>query len=134
MTVRKPANLIWVDTLGMLDQAERLHRQFFRLGRGRSNGPTWEPPVDVFETAEALSVVVALPGVAPDNLKVMIDDGALVVVGERPMPAPATAQLRRLEIPYGRFERRIELPAGRFEIRESTIRHGCLVLSLLKLA
>lgn len=134
MTVRKPASAIWVDTLGMLDQADRLHRQFFRLGRGHASGPTWEPPVDVFETDKTLSVVVALPGVASERLKVMIDDGTLVVIGERPMPAPATAQLRRLEIPYGRFERRIELPAGRFEIRESALRNGCLVLTLLKLA
>lgn len=134
MTFRKPANSIWVDALGMLDQAERLHQQFFRLSQSRASGPTWEPPADVFETEHQLSVLVALPGVAPERLKVVIDDGTLIVVGERPMPAPAAAHIRRIEIPYGRFERRIDLPAGRFEIRESTIKNGCLVLSLLKLA
>ncbi len=134
MTFRKPVNLMWVDALGMLDQADRMHRQFFRLGQGRASGPTWEPPADVFETEHELSVLVALPGVAADHLKVVIDGAALVVVAERPMPAPAAAHIHRIEIPYGRFERRIELPAGRFEIRESTIKNGCLVLSLRKLA
>lgn len=134
MTFSKPASSIWVDALGMLDQAERMHRQFFRLGRGHSTGPTWEPPVDLFETPHEITVLVALPGVAPEHLKVVIDEGTLVVIGQRPMPAPAAAHIRRLEIPYGRFERRIELPAGRFEIHESVMKHGCLMLSLLKLA
>jgi len=134
MTFRKPNSPVWVDALSMLEQADRLHRQFFRLSQSRTSGPTWEPPADVFETEHELSVLVALPGVTPDHLKVLIDEGTLVVIGERPMPAPKAARIRRIEIPYGRFERRIELPPGRFEIRESAIKHGCLVLSLLKLA
>jgi hypothetical protein len=41
--------------------------------------------------------------------------------------------IRRLEIPYGRFERRIDLPRGRFEIEERVLEHGCLRLILRKL-
>jgi HSP20 family molecular chaperone IbpA len=41
--------------------------------------------------------------------------------------------IRRLEIPYGRFERRIELPAGRFEIGRRDLADGCLLLTLRKL-
>jgi HSP20 family protein len=133
MTVRKPAYTMWADAVNMLEQADRLHRQFFRLGQGPGRGPTWEPPADVFETERQLSVVVALPGVAPAQVKVVIDGHALVVVAQRPLPALAAAHIRRIEIPYGRFERRIELPPGRFEIRESTLVDGCLLLSLLKL-
>jgi HSP20 family molecular chaperone IbpA len=54
-------------------------------------------------------------------------------VGERPLPAPAEAHIRRIEIPYGRFERRIALPPGAFEIREHRMVDGCLLLTLLKL-
>jgi HSP20 family protein len=134
MTFRKPVNAMWANAVDMLEQADRLHRQFFRLGQGPARGPTWEPPVDVFESNHHLSVLVALPGVAPDQVKVMIDGGTLLVIGERPMPAPASAHIRRIEIPYGRFERRIELPSGQFEVRESTLANGCLLLSLRKLA
>jgi len=133
MTFRKPANSMWADAVHLLDQADRLHRQFFRLSQGTARGPTWEPPVDVFETPAQLSVLVALPGVAPDQVKIMIDGGTLMVIGERPMPAPTMAHIRRIEIPYGRFERHIELPAGKFEIRDSALVNGCLVLNLLKL-
>lgn len=133
MTFRKSPGLMWVQAMDMLEQADRLHRQFFQLSQSTARGPTWEPPADIFETPAHLSVLVALPGVASDRVKVLIDGDTLLVVGERPMPAPASAQIRRIEIPYGRFERHIELPPGRFEIQESTLANGCLVLTLRKL-
>jgi len=132
MSYRKPASAMWAEAVTMLEQADRLHRQFFSLSQGAARGPTWEPPVDVFETASHLSLLVALPGVASDRVQVLIDGGTLVVVGERPMPAPAGAHIRRMEIPYGRFERRIGLPPGRFEIEDSNLSQGCLVLNLRK--
>lgn len=134
MTFRKPIDSSWADAINMLEQADRLHRQFFRLSSGRSSGPTWEPPVDIFEAGRKLSVLVALPGVASDQVKVVIDGNALVILGQRPIPAPASAQIRRMEIPYGRFERRIELPPGHFEIQDSALTNGCLLLNLLKRA
>lgn len=133
MTYRKSPGLMWAQAMDMLDQADRLHRQFFQLGQGAARGPTWEPPADIFETPDHLSVLVALPGVASDRVEVLIDGGTLLVVGERPMPAPKSARIRRMEIPYGRFERRVELPAGKFEIQESSLANGCLVLTLRKL-
>ncbi|TAL76629.1 MAG: Hsp20/alpha crystallin family protein [Burkholderiaceae bacterium] len=133
MTYRKPASTMWAEAVHMLEQADRLHRQFFRPAQGPARGPTWEPPVDMFETENQITVLVALPGVEPDQVKVVIESGYLRVVGERPIPAPALTHIRRIEIPYGHFERRIELPAGQFQIHESHLAHGCLVLSLLKL-
>jgi HSP20 family molecular chaperone IbpA len=126
---------MWTEACELLDEAERLHRQFFVPARSRSKEPTWEPPVDVLETEHELSIVTALPGVAPDQLKVVIDGAALIVTGLRPMPGQASraAVIRRLEIPYGRFERRIELPAGRFEIGRRDLTNGCLTLTLHKL-
>lgn len=132
MTYKKSPSLMWAEAMGLLDQADRLQRQFFQLSRGPARGPTWEPPADIFETPNHLSVLVALPGVTPDRLEVVINGSALVVVGSRPMPAPASAHIRRLEIPYGRFERRIELPSGQFEIQQSSLANGCLVLTLRK--
>jgi hypothetical protein len=42
----------------------------------------------------------------------------------------AGAALKRLEIPYGRFERRIELPPGHYEIEQRDLEYGCLRLIL----
>jgi HSP20 family protein len=65
---------------------------------------------------------------------VVIDGGALLVTALRPMPGQSRSTvIRRLEIPYGRFERRIELPAGRFEIGRRDLTDGCLLLTLRKL-
>jgi HSP20 family protein len=65
---------------------------------------------------------------------VVIDGGTLIVTGLRPMPGQSrNTIIRRLEIPYGRFERRIELPAGRFEIGRRELADGCLSLTLRKL-
>ena len=125
---------MWGDALELLQQADRLHRQFFQLGPGRPTGPCWEPPIDVLETEHTLLILVALPGVAPDQVQIIVDGGTLLVVGERPIPASARAAvIRRLEIPYGRFERRIDLPPGRFEVEQRELEHGCLRLTLRKL-
>lgn len=125
---------MWAEACELLEEAERLHRQFFVPARSRSKGPTWEPPVDVLETEQELSIFVALPGVVPEQLKVVIDGAVLIVTAVRPMPGQSrNTMIRRLEIPYGRFERRIELPAGRFEIGRRDLTDGCLVLTLRKL-
>lgn len=133
MTSRKPSNAMWIDAVRLLEQADGLQRQFFRLSQGSPQGPTWEPPVDIFETSRALSVLVALPGVSSDQVQVLIEGATLTVVGERSLPVPAASHIRRIEIPYGRFERHLALPPGTFEIRESRMVDGCLLLTLIKL-
>ena len=95
----------------MLDQAERLQRQFFRLDFPRGTRVAWEPPVDVFENEREFVVVVALPGVSPDNAEATIDGRTLL----SPRQAPCIAldrhfSIKRLELPHGYFERRLVLP------------------------
>jgi HSP20 family protein len=125
---------MWAEACGLLERAERLHRQFFQPGPAEGRRPSWEPPVDILETEAELWILVALPGVGADRLEVLVDSGTLVVSGERPMPGRAHAGIiRRLEIPYGHFERRVELPPGRFEIGRRELVDGCLVLGLRKL-
>jgi HSP20 family protein len=101
---------MWGEALSLLEQADRLHRQFFRVA-GAESAHTWEPPVDVVETGERLQVHVALPGVAPDSISVMAEPGGVVVSALRAFPCRESgAHIHRIEIPYGRFERRIGLP------------------------
>lgn len=133
MVHRKTVNTMWLDAVNMLDRADQLHRQFFRLGGTQNRGPSWEPPADIFETPDTLSVMVALPGITSDNLQVTIENDVLHIHAHRPMPGPRGAHLKRLEIPYGHFDRHIRLPSGHFQIQDSSLSQGCLTLTLKKL-
>ncbi len=124
---------MWAEACDILERADRLHRQFFRPAVMNAKQPTWEPPVDVYETGYDFKITIALPGVAPEHLSVMLEDDCLIIEGQRHLPSSAQAHIRRLEIPYGRFERRIELPARRFEIGTREFVNGCLVISLRKI-
>ncbi len=123
---------MWAQACAMLDRAEQLQRQFFQPAQ-RLHQPRWEPPMDVFETAAELWLVLALPGVDPAGIEVTRHGDVLVVSGERRLPvAVRAAQIHRLEIPHGRFERRLALPAGRLELRRTQALDGCLYIVLAK--
>jgi HSP20 family protein len=68
------------------------------------------PPVDVYETATDLEVVVDVPGVPPDCLRVALRRNTLVVVGAKIALAGAPeARCHLAERSYGRFARAIRL-------------------------
>lgn len=73
------------------------------------------PPTDVYETATALEIVVDLPGVAAESVRVAIRRDTLLVVGVKTPPA-ADRQFRFhvAERSYGRFARLIRL-TGAFD-------------------
>ena len=133
MTRDDPRDWMWSEALQMLAQAERLHRQAFKPHVSPQHGANWEPPVDVLETEEALVILAALPGVDAEQVRIVIQDGVLVITGERVVPDELRrAVIHRLELPQGRFERRIELPPGRYEAVRSISANGCLVIHLGK--
>ncbi len=131
MRSRDSRSWMWAEALELLQNAGRLQRQFFQVGEARG-APCWEPPVDLYENGRELRLLVALPGVTPQQLEVVLAPGNVIVVrGERPLPADLRhASIHRLEIPYGHFERRLSLPPGGFELIDQRLQHGCLVLDL----
>jgi len=134
MATRDDRNWMWGDALELLDRAERLHRQFFQPSRAGARMPCWSAPGDVFETEREVWAFVAMPGVEPDRIELRVENGELVVVGERLLPAELRrAAIRRLEIPHGRFECRLELPPGRFEVEERELANGIIRLRLRKI-
>lgn len=133
MSSRNPTRWMWAQACDLLDEAERMHRQFFQLGASGRTRAVWEPPVDVFEDEREIIIVVALPGVADGSVEVTVESGTLVVRAESRIPfAGARGAVRRLEIPYGVFERRIQLPEVRLEADTREFMDGCLVLRLRK--
>jgi HSP20 family protein len=133
MSSRNPTSWMWAQACDLLDEAERMHRQFFRLTASERAQAVWEPPVDVFEDEREIIVIVALPGVPDERVEITLESGMLVVRADRRMPfAGSRRAVRRLEIPYGYFERRIQLPDMRFEASTREFRDGCLILTLRK--
>ena len=103
-----PRDWMWSEACEMLARAERMHRELFRPSTQRAQLPAWEPPVDILETEFEVLVLVALPGVAPDDAQAVIEDGDLVIAGTRVLPEQLrTATIHRLELPQGRFYRRL---------------------------
>jgi HSP20 family molecular chaperone IbpA len=133
MSSRDPIGWMWAEACQMLDQAERLQRQFFRLDFPRGARVAWQPPVDVFEDECEFVVVVALPGVAPGNAEAKIDGRTLLIRARRGVSLPDRhCSIERLEIPYGYFERRLVLPQMRLELYSQQWSDGCLVLTIRK--
>jgi HSP20 family protein len=133
MTGADPRSWMWAEACAMIARAEQLHRQFFQPPSVTVSAPAWEPPVDVFESDQALMIVAALPGVDSEDIAISLKPGELVVGGVRRLPAAVrSTAIQRLEIPHGRFERRIRLPAARWELERSTLANGCLLVSLAK--
>ncbi len=134
MSIHDPKTWMWDEALELLERAERMQRQFFRLGQGTGQRPIWEPPVDIFETPRHLWILIALPGMVSAQVHVGMEAGVLWVSGERTFPPELrAAAIRRLEIPYGRYERRIDLPPGHYEFDHRELVNGVLILSLRKL-
>jgi HSP20 family protein len=133
MAIPNRRSWMWAEAFEMLEQAERLKRQFFRFGHAVEAQPRWEPPVDIVASEGRLDVTVALPGVTPENVRVRVENGGLSVTAQRALPMDRhTTQIHRLEIPYGSFERRIALPPGRYDLLEQACVNGCLVLRLAR--
>jgi HSP20 family molecular chaperone IbpA len=120
------------EALSLLDQADRLQRQFFRLASAEAQ--VWEPPIDVVETADSVIVHVALPGVKADSIAIGLETNAVTVSALRPFAAaaPGAARIHRVEIPYGRFQRRVELPMHALQLSGKTLAGGCLTLTFAK--
>jgi HSP20 family protein len=121
---------MWIQACEALDHAEKLQRQFLRYTGPGVDAAVWEPPVDIHETRDSLSLLFALPGVAPEQIEVTLEPNALVVSARRPLTlSNQDSIIRRLEIPHGRFVRRIPL-AGRMQVAETRYENGLLEVRL----
>ncbi len=94
------------------------------------------PAVDVFETAAGVEVVVDVPGVPPDAIRVLIKGMALLIVGEKtPTFCPtADATFHLVERGFGRFARAVRLP-GALDVSRAaaTLEHGELRITVPRL-
>lgn len=123
-------SLMWSQACEMLERADRLQRQFFQLAQF-DRLPTWEPPIDLFESDSELLIRVAIPDVDSEDFEIRLEPTALRLSGQRGLPKEARQHaIRRLEIPYGRMERVVTLPPGRYRLATQAYNNGCLEICL----
>jgi HSP20 family protein len=92
----------------------------------------WVPNVEVLRQANNFVVRVDLPGVAPDEIDISIDDGLLTIAGERTQERREDDDgFVRTERSYGAFLRTIVLPEGADESRiEAKVDNGVLEINV----
>jgi len=94
----------------------RLSRMMDEALGGGWNGGTvasaWTPTCDVFEDKENLKIVLELPGVQPEDVKISLENQVLTIQGEKKQVAEdASERWHRYERSYGSFERMFTLPS-----------------------
>ncbi len=86
------------------------------------------PAVDVFETDEAVEIVMDVSGVPPDAIRVVFRTGVVLIAGEKAPPvARAPQAFHVVEREFGRFARGVrvngafDLSGGRAVIRDGEL-------------
>jgi HSP20 family protein len=93
------------------DEIEQLFAdlwQVFPFTRGARRG--YRPEADCFRTEDppAFIVLVELPGIDPEHVKLVAAPRMLIVAGERRRPEDS-GQYQQMEIEYGPFQRKVVL-------------------------
>ena len=121
------------------EEMNRMFNEFFQGGTGSDQGwaaGAWTPPVDIYETEDALVLTAMLPGVSKDEVSIEVHNNTLLLRGER-KPASAVPDERyyRRECVYGPFQRSFVLPATVDQNQvQATYHDGILELHLPKVA
>ncbi|MGI8907349.1 MAG: Hsp20/alpha crystallin family protein [Candidatus Sumerlaeaceae bacterium] len=94
----------------------------------------WNPPTDVFETANAIHIKMEIAGVRDEDLEVKVTDNLLVIRGRRTDEQHTKKEnFHLMEIHYGTFERVFGLPRP-MEVKDVTARlkDGFLLVTIPK--
>jgi HSP20 family protein len=127
-------------------QMERYLAHFSRAGKrptilftpSAQPTPAWSPALDMYETPDAIVVLLDLAGVEPAKTEVHTEPNVLTVRGVRSerhgeYVPDEQRSYHALEIAYGRFERTVRLPPGTdAEAARASYRDGLLEITLPK--
>ena len=93
------------------------------------------PPVDIFEDADAITVLADMPGVEPGHLKIDLHDGVLTITGHAAAREGSNEVTVLQEYRSGTFQRSFTLSeAIDQEQIQATLKQGVLRLRLPKAA
>lgn len=117
--------------------AHAMNRPAPTRGEGRDEwllSADWAPSVDILEDDKAYTIKADLPEVNKENVKVSVENGVLVISGERHAEKEEkNKRYRRIERSHGSFVRSFTVPedadAGKVS---ASFKDGLLTVTLLK--
>jgi len=94
------------------EQLEELFSDLWQLPGFAARRGRYKPHVDCYRSDDppAVTVVVDLPGINPDDVEITVAERTVDIVGERRRPhRESRVSYRQMEIEYGPFHRRVSL-------------------------
>jgi HSP20 family protein len=103
------------DMVTVRDEMNRVFNEVFRRGGATDESSwfsgAWTPPVDIYETDEALVLKAELPGFSKDEINIELKENTLLIKGERKREDEVKeGNHHRMERVYGAFQRSFLLP------------------------
>jgi HSP20 family protein len=134
---RKPTRMTHTDLAVLQREIRQLIERMADFDRvDRPGEGEWVPPVDVYEYRGRLVVVVEVPGLTPDALRIVHGNKQLVISGERKerRASPAVDSFLCMERPQGRFRRTIPFDFSvDVSLAEARLAAGVLTITLPRL-
>lgn len=115
------------------EEIEELFADLWQVPRFSGLRHGFRPKVDCFHTDDphALTVVVELPGVDAQSVRVVAGERLLAIAGERKRPQLPGRVYQQMEIEYGFFQRRVRLVEDVDpEQARARFEHGVLTIEL----
>lgn len=126
----------WRDMVTLREATNQLlEDSFVRPSRGWGRGSAEQPyqlPLDVYTTPEEIVVSASLPGLAPDEVDISVDDNVLTISANLRAPLENVDYVFQ-ERPYGSFTRKLTLNVPvEADKAEAVFENGVLTLTLPK--
>lgn len=118
---------------GLVEDVDRL---FGELAGPLYSASQWASgyPVDLYETAEAVVLRMAVPGIRVEDLDIQVEGRQLTIQGSYPEEDADDGRRYWLQtIPHGSFSRTVTLPIGvDLDDAQADVQQGMLTLTLPK--
>jgi HSP20 family protein len=104
--------LVWPGFGRLTDLRDEIDRLFESpLSRASEFLTGWNPAFDVYEEKDNFIVKAELPGMKKEDINVSLQDGSLIISGERKGETKSEdAEVYRAERYFGKFQRVVSLP------------------------
>ncbi len=108
------------------------HALIVSSGVGERGRRVWRPPVEVFETEDALEIVAEIAGMQGEDIDIVVEGDVLTIQGERPDPTKCDHRMYHVaRIGYGPFAVEVQLPFSvDTEDAEASYQNGFLRITL----
>ena len=94
------------------DELDTLFESPFWAGSGRQTQlfSGWTPALDLYQNNDNVVAIVELPGMRKEDIEISLQDGMLIISGERKGESAESEKATRTERFTGKFRRSITLP------------------------